>query len=144
MPLTLRVWTAIACMDQPDHFLQRDHRSPCQRHRLTQRPLAHQALMLTWSIPASTHLGIRSAPFHGRPLCLSQNALLVSPFLFYLMSPDASFAHTEKKPRGARIARKPSNTWQKGISRFKGSVKISRAKPRERSSSPATWSPLKT
>src|SRR5437899_11232320 len=53
--------------------------------------------MLTWSIPASTQLGIRSTPFHYRPPCLSRTALLVSPFLFYLIDPDASFALTEKK-----------------------------------------------
>src|SRR5512142_2892623 len=94
MPLTLRVRTAIACMDQPDNSFQCDHRAPRQRHGLSQGSLAHWALMLTWSIPASTQLGIRSAPFHDRPPCLSRNALLVSPFLFYLMSPDACFAPT--------------------------------------------------
>src|SRR6266567_1050067 len=100
MPLTLRIWTAIACMDQSDHSLQRDHRSPRQRHGLSQGSLAYRALMLTWSIPASTQLGIRSAPFHGRPPCLSRTALLVSPFLFYLMSPNASFALTVLKAEG--------------------------------------------
>lgn len=94
MPLTLRVLTAIACMDQPDHSFQRDHRSPGLGYGLSQGSLAHRALMLTWSIPVSTQLGIRSAPFHGRPPCLSGTVLLVSPFLFYLMSPGASFALT--------------------------------------------------
>jgi hypothetical protein len=81
MPLTLRVLTAIACMDQPDHSLQYDHRSPGLGHGLSLGSLAHRALMLTWSIPVSTQLGIRSAPFHGRPPYPSGTALLVSPYM---------------------------------------------------------------
>jgi len=34
MSWTLHIWTAIARMVELDHLVQRDHRSPRQRHRL--------------------------------------------------------------------------------------------------------------
>src|SRR6266566_10060761 len=60
----VHIRTAIACVVQLDHPLQRDHRAPGQRHRLMQRPMTLRTFMLEWSIPASNHLWIASRVVH--------------------------------------------------------------------------------
>src|SRR5258707_7659721 len=61
MSRALRIWAAIARVDQSDHPVQSDHRAPGQRHRLLERPMAYWAFMFGRSIPASRHTCIRSA-----------------------------------------------------------------------------------
>ncbi len=94
LPFTLRIRTTVTSVDQFDHSLQRDHRAPRQCHRLSQSPLAHRALMLDGSIPASAHVWIGSASFHGLSPCLSRIPFSFSPFLFYSIGSNACFAPT--------------------------------------------------
>src|SRR5437588_2386992 len=83
MTLTAWVWAAIARMDQLDHSLQRDHRSPRQCHRLSERTMTVWALMFDWPIPAPHHVWIASASFHGLSPCLSRIPFSFPPILPY-------------------------------------------------------------
>src|SRR5260221_11716181 len=83
MSRALRIWAAIARVDQSDHPVQSDHRAPGQRHRLLERPMAYWAFMFGRSIPASRHTCIRSASFHGPAPCGSLTPFSLAPILPY-------------------------------------------------------------
>src|SRR6266704_1981163 len=92
----VHIRTAIACVVQLDHPLQRDHRAPGQRHRLMQRPMTLRTFMLEWSIPASNHLWIASRVVHR--LSPWVNLTERFPSVYHTLS-HAFFAPTEKKAK---------------------------------------------